>query len=134
MLMVYKMPANYKFRFNKRKIYNAAKNRSIRSLGHAGASVRLTARRSIRRSKSASLAGNPVNTRKGLVKRAILYSVNRSRQSALIGPAFSLIGKSAAAHEFGKRYKGDKYPKRPFMGPALLKIKSRLPKFWSVKI
>ena len=38
---------------------------------------------------------------------------------------------SAKAHEFGGRYKRQKYPKRPFMGPALEKTNDRLPKLWA---
>jgi hypothetical protein len=35
------------------------------------------------------------------------------------------------AHEFGGHYRREHYDKRPFMGPALQKIKDRLPSMWA---
>ena len=48
--------------------------------------------------------------------------------------AHRIVGQSARAHEFGGRYKRQRYPKRPFMGPALTKTKDRLPKHWAGSI
>jgi hypothetical protein len=38
---------------------------------------------------------------------------------ASVGPQFSVIGEIGNVHEFGGRYKGENYPARPFMAPAL---------------
>lgn len=63
-----------------------------------------------------SKPGQPPHTRRGQLKRAIKY--HATKDSAVIGPEGSKVGTSSEAHEFGKRYKGTKYPARPFMGPA----------------
>ena len=107
---------------------------SIRSLEHAGAALRLTARRSIRRSRKASPPGQPPHTRRGQLKRALRYAVEKERERVLIGPTYTVVGRSAAAHEFGGRYKRQVYPKRPLMGPALMKMKDRLPRMWAGSI
>jgi phage gpG-like protein len=122
------------FKFDRRKIERAMRDNSIRSLGHGGAAIRLAARRSIRRSKKSSRVGTPPHTRFGQLKRSLRYSVEKARQSVLIGPTYSVVGRSAAAHEFGGRYHKQIYPKRPLMGPALNKIAPRLPKLWAGSI
>ena len=48
-----------------------------------------------------------------------------------IGPEHAKVGRSASAHEHGGRYKGQRYPKRPFMGPALETTTERLPRKWA---
>jgi hypothetical protein len=111
-----------------------AKQGNITSLGHAGAAIRLTARRSIRRRKKASLEGTPPNTRRGQLKRAIVYSVEKNRGLVVIGPQKDVVGTAGKAHEFGGRYRREHYPKRPFMGPALAKVKDRLPSRWANSI
>ena len=100
-------------------------------LAHAAATIRLIARRSIRRSPVASAPGTPPHTRRGQLRRAILYAVEKDRQSVVIGPDYGLIGLSATPHEFGGRYRRERYPKRAFMGPALENVEDRLPKFWA---
>jgi len=129
---VIRMKARVSFR--RRELRRQAQEGSIRSLGHAAAAIRLTARRSIRQSARASAPGQPPHTRRGLIRRAILYFVEKARERALIGPAHSLVGRSASAHEFGGTYRGQRYPKRPLMGPALMKLVPRLPSFWASSI
>ena len=121
-------------KFYRNRVLRKARTGSIRSLGHAGAAIRLAARRSIRTRLGPSAPGAPVHSRRGQMRRAILYAVERRRQRVLIGPTYEIVGPSAAAHEFGGRYRGDDYPARPFMGPALEKIRPRLPKFWAASI
>jgi phage gpG-like protein len=104
---------------------------AYKTLNHAAASIRLTARRSIRRSRKAAKPGKPPHTRAGQLKRSLYYSVDKQKSSVVIGPKYSVMGKSAAVHEFGKRHRGRKYPKREFMKPALMKNKNRLPKKWN---
>ena len=118
-------------RFDRGLVERKAKDGSIRSLGHAAAAIRLTARRSIRRAKTASSPGMPPHTRRGALRSAILYSVEKGQQRAFIGPSYELVGPSALAHEFGGRFRGDAYPRRPFMGPALEKMEPSLPRFWA---
>ena len=115
------------------RIRKAVRQHNIRSLARAGATVRLIAKRSIRQRKKASTPGLPPNTRKGALRRAILFAVERSRQRVIIGPDRRFVGRSGAAHEFGGRYRRERYPRRPFMGPALLKVRNRLPRAWQVR-
>jgi len=121
--------AKAKTKFEGRKVRKAAKHASIKSFGHAGALIRKVARQSIKRSAVPAESGAPPHTRKGQLKRAILYAVEKD--SVVIGPDAGVVGASASPHEFGGRYKREKYPKRPFMGPALEKVKDRLPKAWA---
>ena len=114
-----------------RKVARRTKQGSIKSLGHAGASIRTVARRSIRRRKSASAEGKPPHTRKGQLRSAIFYSVEKSNDQVVIGPEHGKVGRSASAHEHGGRYRRQRYPRRPFMGPALEKTKDRLPRMWA---
>ena len=186
--------------FNRRKIEKYVRDKSIRSLGHAGGAIRLTARRSIRRTKEKpSRPGTPPHTRRGKIKKALRYNVERQNEKVVIGPTLSGISTIGSTHEHGKSRKipnprrrirkiGDggeiaigrpsgkmvsrtrlgnvsvtfiklrtpgqvaranrlnrllygpdeiivgNYPKRPLMGPALEKVKDRLPKLWGTSI
>jgi len=117
-------------RFDAEKIKRKANQGTFKSLNHVAAAIRLTARRSIRRSPNKSLAGTPPHTRRGLLKLALLYKVEKTRLSAVIGPAYSIAGRSGRAHEFGGKYYGRDYPQRQFMFPALQANLKRVPKFW----
>ena len=117
-------------KFDGEKVKRRVAGGSFKSLNHAAAAIRLTARRNIRRSKKESAPGTPPNTRRGLLKRAIVYNLDKLKMVAVIGPAYSIVGKSGKAHEFGGMYFGRKYPKRPFMAPALEVNRSRLPGMW----
>ncbi len=59
---------------------------NIESLGHAGAAIWLTANRSIRKREGPSTPGKPPHTRRGQLRSAILYAVERQRESVVIGP------------------------------------------------
>ena len=113
------------------KVLRKVRRANIRSLGHAGGTIRKVARHSIRRSPNPSAPGRPPHTRKGQLRRSVLYAVEKSRQSVVIGPSVALVGTSAAAHEFGGRYRRERYPRRRFMGPALEQTRSRLPRQWA---
>ena len=116
------------------RVLRAARRANIENLGHAGAAIRLTAKRSIRRSDKPADPGKPPKTRRGQLRSSIRFAVERNRQRVLIGPDHRIVGQSARAHEFGGRYRKQRYPKRPFMGPALTKTKDRLPKHWAGSI
>lgn len=118
-------------RFDAEKIKRKANEGTFKSLNHAAAAIRLTARRSIRRSPSKSMAGTPPHTRRGLLKRALLYKVDKSKLAAVIGPAHSIAGRSGRAHEFGGKYYGRNYPQREFMAPALQVNCKRISAFWA---
>ena len=108
-----------RWRFDAETVKKRAAQGSFRSLSHAAAVIRLTARHSIRKSKSASAPGTPPHTRRGQLRGAIVYAVDRRADEALIGPTYERVGTSAMAHEFGGRYRKERFPKRAFMGRLL---------------
>lgn len=112
-------------------IIRIAKKKNIETLGQAGAFVRSVIRYSIRRSKRPALPGQPPRTRRGAMRQAIMFSVEKDRERVLIGPAASRIGVGVGgAHEFGGRFRGRSYPERPFAGPGILAAAPRLPNKW----
>lgn len=116
------------------KVARKAKQANIENLGHAGGAIRLAAVRSIRKRKGPSPAGQPPHTHTRRLPRAIKYAVEKQRQRVVIGTDVQSFGTAGKAHEHGGRFRGERYPKRPFMAPALEKTKSRLPKFWAGSI
>jgi hypothetical protein len=88
-------------------------------LNAVGYLISTYAKRSIKRSRQQSRPGDPPTTRRGLLRRAIRYRVAQDRTHVLVGPTASKVGRAGEAHEHGGRYKGQRYPQRPFMGPAL---------------
>jgi hypothetical protein len=101
------------------KVVDAADKATFRNLARAAFRVRKTAIASITTSKVASSPGKAPHTKRGNLRRAILYGVDKKQRNAFIGPRFSVVGEAGAAHEFGEKYRDNDYPERPFMGPAL---------------
>lgn len=116
----------------------AVKKATIRALKIAGFEIRQTAQESIESEpirRRSSLPGQPPKTHRGnYLRRAILYSVEEDTETLVAGPSFNMVGTSARAHEFGGEYKGQEYPERPFMGPALEKNLQNIPLFWSNQV
>ena len=113
-----------------RNVIAAANRASFENLGHAAAVIRKTAMLSIKTSPKPSKVGKPPHTRRGKIRRAIVYAVSKDKLDAIIGPMASRVGTAGEAHEFGGEYKGQQFPERPFMGPALEKERDRLPSYW----
>lgn len=136
------------------RVRKAVDTTAFHNLGHAAASIRKSAAKSIKRAPkeqrtgsktrkgkkvrrarhAASRPGSPPYTLKGLLSKSIRFDVDKGKKRAIIGPRFSLVGLSGRAHELGGRYKGQQYPKRPFMYPALVKSKSRFIGRWSGRL
>lgn len=110
------------------RIASATEKAAFRNFGHAAASIRKTASRSIRRGKNASRPGQPPRTRDGQLRRSLRFSV--SEEDAIIGPRYSFVGEAGAAHEFGGSFRGQQYPARPFMLPALQENLGRFASEW----
>jgi len=121
-------------RFDREKVRRKAKQGNIRTLGHAAAVIRLTAKRSIRKRKGPSPKGTPPHTRTKRLPSSILYSVDKTRDMALIGPSRRIVGIAGAEHEHGGKWRRERFPRRPFMFPALEKTAPRLPKHWAGSI
>ena len=103
---------------------------SLDVLKRMGAYVRKVAQSKVRTSPKASQLGTPPHSRRGLLKRAILFGLEKRERRVLIGPGFRFVGTSASAHEFGGGYKGDRYPRRPLMGPSLKESAPHLARLW----
>ena len=120
--------------FDDRRILVAVKSGNNIALRRAGAYIRKAARNRVSTSEKASAPGSPPNTRQGLLKRSLLFGVDKQRESAVIGPAENIIGTAMVAHEFGGRYRKRRYPKRPLMGPTLVKTATKLPDLWEKSV
>lgn len=135
--------ARVKLKNQTAKVAAKARKAGIASLSQAGAYIRGIAKKSIKVSPKPSPPGKQPHSRKGRLKRAILFAVEKPRQSVVIGPTATEAGQIGRTHEQGgteppkKRAKGKvkgkarKYPPRPFMGPAFEIARNRLPKLWA---
>jgi hypothetical protein len=118
-------------RMDAQRVRSRAQRGNLRSLAHAGGYLRKTARQSIKKRPRDSAPGTPPHTRFGLLRTAILYAVDKERRSVVVGPHVQIFGRLGVPHEFGTRFRGRRYPKRPFMGPALMKSRPVLPRHWA---
>jgi len=116
------------------KVKTEVDKANFRSLGHAAASLRKAEVQSIETSDEPSEPGQPPHSRRGQLRRAIRFDVDRAKQEAVIGPRASIVGDAAAAHEFGEEFRGQDYPERPFAKPALEKSLGRLASNWAGSI
>ena len=91
--------------FDESRILIAVQRGNITALRRAGAYVRKAARNRVTQSANASTPGSPPNTRQGLLKRSLLFGVEKQRQSVVVGPAEKFIGTAMKAHEFGGTYR-----------------------------
>jgi hypothetical protein len=99
----------------------AALRASRDAVRHGAAKVRQIARASISPASGPSAPGHPPHTRRGQLPRSILFAADMTGEEAVafVGPSAALMGPAARAHEFGGQFRGEHYPARPFMGPAL---------------
>ncbi len=113
------------------RVKRAADKASFENLGHAAASIRKWAIKSIKTRKGPSPWGQPVHTRsRRMLPRSIFYSTDRDKLATIIGPVHSKLKIIGEIHEFGLTYMGTKFPQRSFMGPALDENRSRMPSYW----
>jgi hypothetical protein len=114
-----------------KKVEQAKKRAERRFLYKGGWHVRKIAQASIKSSPTESAPGEPPHTRKrNWLRRSILYGVELAKNRVVIGTSSSMIGEGGAAHELGEEYHERKYPKRPFMGPALIDAQPELVWIW----
>jgi hypothetical protein len=104
-----------------RALKRATEKGIFRSLGHAAAAIRSTAKRLITvvAKGTPSKPGEPIHSKTRRAKKSVLFGVDRSQQEAVIGFNAAYMGRSMEAHEHGGQYMDTDYPVRPTMGPAL---------------
>lgn len=73
--------------FDREVVRRAADKAQFDSLRKGGGSIRLIARRSIRRRKKPSAPGQPPSSRKGQLKEFIFFGYDVSSRSVVVGPA-----------------------------------------------
>lgn len=133
----------FQFEDRTKRVTAATEKASFRNFGHAAAAIRKDAIASIQNEPGASEPGTPPHThtggitkkgkvRKGNLQRAITYDADK--ESAVIGPRESVVGLAGRAHELGGEFRGDEYPERPFMEPALEKNLDRFASEWAGSI
>ncbi len=116
--------------FDEEGLLARVRNASRDFLKRAGVYIRSVARRKIATCAKPSLPGSPPHSRRGLLKRGILFGLDSRERRVLIGPGFRFVGESASAHEFGGKYRKERYPKRPLMGPALKESIPHIARLW----
>lgn len=117
------------------------------ALSRAGAFIRTTARRSLRRRKGAAPPGSPPHSHVGLLKRFLFFAYEPASDTVVIGPArLNKPGEAPHVLEHGgktlvqRRRRGKVVRRRvtiearPFMGPALEKERPQLPKRWANRV
>ncbi len=120
--------------FYERRVLVAVRDANYKALRRTGAYVRKAAQNRVMQSSKASTPGTPPNTRRGLLKKSLLFGAEKKKQSVVIGPAEKFIGTAMVAHEYGGKYRKRRYPKRPLMGPTLEKTASKIPNLWDKAI
>jgi hypothetical protein len=129
--------------FDREKVIKALDKAERRYLSKAGAFVRRRARSSMRRRKGSSPPGQPPSAHTGDLKR-ILFALELVRRAVIIGPIGFNKSNIPEALEYGgtveidatdrRTYKKNRFKidieATPYMGPALAKEVSNLPKIW----
>ncbi len=111
---------------NFRPLDKAKKQAAFKGIYQAAGFIRTTARRSIKRRKTPSPAGQPPHTQTGRIKNALAFEV-RNEHTAIIGARASIVGPILGVMEAGGRFRGTLYDSRPTMKPALQKALPRMP-------
>ena len=119
-------------RIDERGLVAAKKKATFRGLYQAGAFIRTTARRSIRRRKKPSAPGSPPSTQTGRLRDAMAFYVDERRERVFIGARSKIVGPILGVHERGLFFRGFRYDARPTMGPALTKALPRVPTYWRI--
>lgn len=139
--------------FDRPAVLKFLSKKEAKYLNRAGGTIRLTARRSIRKRKKISQPGMPPSSHSGELKRFLFYGLDKMNGSVVVGPAAIMRQRGgterrgASLLEFGgytrrKRtvyQRGERlrvvdrmfYKARPFMKPALRKVEPKLPKMFA---
>lgn len=119
-----------KVEFDFKPVDRAVQKAKFENFRHAAQSISKDAKNSLVKADGPSEPGSPPHTHKRVfLRRAIAYRYDK--EGAVIGPRASIVAQAGAAHEFGGEYKGETYPERPFMYPALERAIPRFAGGWS---
>lgn len=130
---------------DRQKVTAIVGRESVKALSRFGAFVRTRARTSIRKRKGISQPGQPPSSHVGLLKKGILFSYDKARQSVVIGPVkLNKPGEAPELLEYGgettietsekftrrKKRVRARYRSRPYMRPAFTQELKNLPRIW----
>lgn len=90
-----------KVKMSVERVVAKTRKASISNLRQAGAYIRGIARKSIKVSPVKSLPGKPPRSRKGRLKDAIIFAVEKEQQRVVAGPTATAVGKIGGTHEHG---------------------------------
>ena len=135
--------SSFQFTDQTKRVTVATEKAAFRNFSHAAATIRKDAVASIVDAPGPSDPGTPPHThtagvtkkgkvRKGNLQRAIAYDA--TKEDAIIGPRFSVVGLAGRAHELGEVFHGDQFDERAFMGPALDDNLTRFAQDWDGSI
>lgn len=129
--------------FDRHAVMRAVNKAKRAALSKAGAFIRVTARRSMRRKKGSAPPGKPPHVHTGLLSRFVYFGYDPASDSVVVGPAGFKRSTAPNVLEFGgksevrTRRRGKVARRRvtiearPFMGPALEKERPKLPALWA---
>ncbi len=141
-----------KIDWNPKELRRQLKKANITNLGRAGFLIRREARKKLRKKHLSKkkkiidgktflvkLPSRPGEAPRGSggnhsLRASIRFEVSKQKDDVIIGPDAGVVDQVGEAHEFGGKYEGEDYPKRPFMGPSLDIIKGKLPKIWASSV
>lgn len=115
-----------------KRVKDASDKAAFRNFRHAAASIRKDAAAAIEVSPDPSPPGQPPHTKRRQLARAIRFDADK--EGAVIGPRASVVGQAGSVHELGGRYKGQEFPERPYMLPALERAIPRFAGSWQGSI
>lgn len=129
--------------FDRPKVQRAVDKAKRQALSRAGAFIRQTAKQSMRRRKGSAPPGKPPHVHEGSLRRLIFFGYDKGTDSVVVGPMGFIRSDAPHVLEFGgkttvaRRRRGKRerrrvrIVRRPYMGPALEKERSKLPKLWA---
>lgn len=119
-----------KTRSDVRRVIRRADRARTKSIFRAAAFARGVYRRTVGKRAKPRAPGNPATSPTGRAYKGTLFGVEKSKDEAVIGPSYRIVGPAMGVHEHGKRRGKIRFPKRP-VGPKVVeKVSPRLPEFW----
>lgn len=132
-------------------VQDAVQKGAFKSLANAVASIRKSVRESFARVKGPSPPGTPPHRHKGRLFRSILFDVDKTTGTAVVGPSYDALKSGGlqpwvgSMHERGmtvsvkaRKVKGKTirahkrvYPPRPYMAPAFQRALPRMAGFFA---